>query len=444
MRKIAADAGVQPATLVRLAQHLGYDGWQSLRLVFVEALRGGPQPYAQRAQRLVRESGSDRMLETMLQAQHRNLEQTGAANAKALAQAAAILAGASTVHVAGFRSSYPIAFGFHYLYRLFRDSVHLVRGDAGTLEMDLRALKPTMRCSTSFAPYSQEIVRVAEAARRAGSKVIALSDSVAAPIALKADCTLVFSVDSPSFFRRSAPAWPGGSAGAATAGAGGQGAIKTLKQAEEQLHRSGACRPPAEAERKTAHALLFQAHGRSQAWSLAPRRTDQLHAQGHVRARHGHRRRDDGQARQRHRPRHMPGVRARRIDAPLLADQTFGADWRRGIRRGASQQQIHVLEQGLHTRAPDPPPGLRGTVPIVRQGKAGQHPLPDHRAIAGMTPGKSMPQMIARDLVGGNDAGRVARVHIRQVYHARGRERCRHAQHRVPGLRLGMLREAGP
>ena len=39
----------------------------------------------------------------MLQAQHRNLEQTGAANAKALAQAAAILAGASTVHVAGFR-----------------------------------------------------------------------------------------------------------------------------------------------------------------------------------------------------------------------------------------------------------------------------------------------------------------------------------------------------
>ena len=247
MRKIAADAGVQPATLVRLAQHLGYDGWQSLRLVFVEALRGGPQPYAQRAQRLVRESGSDRMLETMLQAQHRNLEQTGAANAKALAQAAAILAGASTVHVAGFRSSYPIAFGFHYLYRLFRDSVHLVRGDAGTLEMDLRALKPDDAVlMTSFAPYSQEIVRVAEAARRAGSKVIALSDSVAAPIALKADCTLVFSVDSPSFF-------PSISAGMALVEAlvqqllaqEGKGAIKTLKQAEEQLHRSGAYLPSA-------------------------------------------------------------------------------------------------------------------------------------------------------------------------------------------------------
>ena len=35
-------------------------------------------------------------------------------------------------------------------------------------------------------------------------------------------------------------------------------------------------------------------------------------------------------------------------------------------------------------------------------------------------------------------------VHIRKVYHARGRESGRHAQHRVPGLRLGMLREAGP
>ena len=91
-----------------------------------------------------------------LQAQHRNLEQTGAANARAGA-GAAILAGASTVHVAGFRQ-YPIAFGFHYLYRLFRDSVHLVRGDAGTLEMDLRALKPddAGRCGAhdQFRAYS--------------------------------------------------------------------------------------------------------------------------------------------------------------------------------------------------------------------------------------------------------------------------------------------------
>jgi DNA-binding MurR/RpiR family transcriptional regulator len=36
MRKIAAGAGVKPATLVRLAQFLGFDGWQSLRELFVE------------------------------------------------------------------------------------------------------------------------------------------------------------------------------------------------------------------------------------------------------------------------------------------------------------------------------------------------------------------------------------------------------------------------
>ncbi len=33
-RKLAVLAGVQPATLVRLAQHLGYSGWDALKAIF--------------------------------------------------------------------------------------------------------------------------------------------------------------------------------------------------------------------------------------------------------------------------------------------------------------------------------------------------------------------------------------------------------------------------
>lgn len=249
MRRIATDAGVQPATLVRLAQSLGFDGWQSLRELFVEAFRAGPQPqpYAKRARKLVRESGSDRLLDAMFQTQHGNLERTAQANAQLLPQAAALLAAAPHVHVAGFRSCHPLAFGFHYLYRLFRNAVHLIRGEGGTLEMDLRVLAPKDAVVViSFAPYSREIVRVAEAARKSGCKVVALSDSVVAPIALEADCTLVFSVDSPSFF-------PSVTAGMALVEAlvqqllaqKGKGAIKALEQAEEQLHSTGAYLPSA-------------------------------------------------------------------------------------------------------------------------------------------------------------------------------------------------------
>ena len=88
MRKIAVSASVQPATLVRLSQHLGFEGWQGLRELFVDALRGGSQPYARRARKVMRESGSSRMLAEMLDAQHHNLDMIASSNDKTLTQAA--------------------------------------------------------------------------------------------------------------------------------------------------------------------------------------------------------------------------------------------------------------------------------------------------------------------------------------------------------------------
>ncbi|KWW35990.1 MurR/RpiR family transcriptional regulator [Cupriavidus metallidurans] len=246
MRKVAGNAGVQPATLVRLSQALGFEGWQGLRELFVEAVRDGDsQPYARRARKVVRESGSSRMFAEMIEVQHHNLDALLASNADALPRAAELLAAAPMVHVAGFRSCFPIAFSFHYIYGLFRNSVRLIRGDAGTLEMELRALSPKDAVLVAgFAPYSQESMRVATAAREAGCTVIALTDSTVAPIALEADCTLLFAIDSPSFF-------PSITSGVAMVEAlvehllakKGKGAIRALEQTEGQLHRTGAYLP---------------------------------------------------------------------------------------------------------------------------------------------------------------------------------------------------------
>lgn len=241
MRKIAADAGVQPATLVRLAQFLGFDGWQGLRELFVESLRGAPQPYAKRAKKLMATS-SGRMLTEMLEAQHRNLDLIGAHNTESMTKAVDLISAGANVHITGFRSCFPVAFAFHYIYRLFRPTVHLIKGDAGTLEMELRAI--TARDAVvvvSFAPYSAESIRVASAAHDVGCHVIALTDSTVSPIALRADCTLLFSIDSPSFF-------PSTTAAMALSEAlleqllakKGKGAIKALELSEGQLHRTGA------------------------------------------------------------------------------------------------------------------------------------------------------------------------------------------------------------
>ncbi|SDO86310.1 DNA-binding transcriptional regulator, MurR/RpiR family, contains HTH and SIS domains [Ralstonia sp. 25mfcol4.1] len=250
MRKVAANAGVQPATLVRLSQSLGFEGWQGLRELFVTAVReGGSQPYARRARKVVKDSdktsGPGKMLAEMIEVQHHNLDALLANNADTLPRAADLLAAAPIVHVAGFRSCFPIAFTFHYIYGLFRSSVRLIRGDAGTLEMELRALNARDAVLVAgFAPYSHESLRVAQAAREAGCKVIALTDSTVAPIALEADCTLLFAIDSPSFF-------PSITSGVTMVEAlveqllarKGKGAIRALEQTEGQLHRTGAYLP---------------------------------------------------------------------------------------------------------------------------------------------------------------------------------------------------------
>jgi DNA-binding MurR/RpiR family transcriptional regulator len=103
--------------------------------------------------------------------------------------------------VAGFRASFPIAYSLVYGYRLFRNSVHLIDGQSGGLEMQLRLIeRKDAVLVISFSPYSRESMLIVEAARATGACIIALTDSKASPLALAADVSVLFSVKSPSFF----------------------------------------------------------------------------------------------------------------------------------------------------------------------------------------------------------------------------------------------------
>jgi DNA-binding MurR/RpiR family transcriptional regulator len=247
MRALAQRAGAQPASFVRLAQALGLAGWPELKQAFAAELGLDPQGYGKRAQRLAgrgRDAGS--LLSEMFAVQRHNLDATETHCAASLGAAAKVLKRASAVHVAGFRASFTIAASLFYGYRLFRHSVHLVDGLGGGLEMQLRSVQPRDAVVViSFAPYSREALIVAQTARAAGAQLVALTDSSAAPIALGADATIQFAVDSPSFF-------PSIAAGVAAveallevlvADAGGDVAQR-IERSEEQLFESGAYLQP--------------------------------------------------------------------------------------------------------------------------------------------------------------------------------------------------------
>src|SRR5260221_3289229 len=241
MRSLAAAGKVQPATLVRFAQSLGFPGWPAMRELFVASFRTRSVPYASRAKALQRGGAAD-LVKQVADAQKLDIDATRLQSAEALPRVAAMLRKARTVHVAGFRSSYAIAFGFAYLYRLFRPSVSLVGTEGATLEMQLRAIAPgDATVVVSFAPYSREARLVAQAASRAKSKVIAVTDSAVAPIARLAHETVVFSVTSPSFF----PSLVGGisvaeSLLAVIVSQEGQDVVKRIQAAQQRLFESGA------------------------------------------------------------------------------------------------------------------------------------------------------------------------------------------------------------
>lgn len=245
MRKVAERAQVQPASLVRLSQQLGFPGWNELRDLFVARVRTRPEPLTARARSLVAGNKKDTFAQDLLVAQQHNLEATAAFNENNVSQAARVLRKARHVYVAGFRSCYAVAFGFVYGYGLFRASVSLLTGEAGTLEMQLRSItRDSATVVISFAPYSVEAARVAEAAIEKGSRLIAITDSAVSPIALNADSVLIFSHESPSFFPSlvAATALAESLVARLLALEGGE-AVEQLELAERSLHAKGAYVP---------------------------------------------------------------------------------------------------------------------------------------------------------------------------------------------------------
>lgn len=242
MRRIAVSAGVQPATLVRLAQSLGYEGWEAMRQVFVRSLHQMPRRYTEQARTAMQRRNAGSVLNRHVSTLAGSLRALEELNEDRVSDAARVLARARHIHIAGFRASHAAAYTLYYLYGLFRNSITLLRGDAGLLEMELRALqKSDAVVIVGFAPYSHEALRVAKAAQSCGCHCIAICDSQVAPIAQHADVVLLFPTDTPSFFPSSAGALVLVEALAnRLLGRAGRQAIEALGQTEEQLHSAGA------------------------------------------------------------------------------------------------------------------------------------------------------------------------------------------------------------
>lgn len=182
MRAFAAEAGVKPATLLRLAQRLGYNGWRELKSAFIDDLGLGNDTYVSKAEKLIAKGTQPALYEEVFLAHQANLAFTQAENQHAMQQAVRLLDEAKQVYICGFRASFPIAWSLFYVYRLFNRQVSLIDGLASNIEVFTREINAEdCLLLTSFSPYSRESLDVLNAARQAGARIIAITDSPVSP-----------------------------------------------------------------------------------------------------------------------------------------------------------------------------------------------------------------------------------------------------------------------
>ncbi len=237
MRDLAAVAGADPASFTRLAKALGYSGWDELRAALTEARRPAQSsPFSARTK--LRRQGSN--ADVTLVSEKLEAEAAGLARISAgtVAHAAKALHAADRIWIAGFRSCRSVAELLNYQLRLFRpDAVQLV-GGSGPEDLDLGAFRAGDAVIViGFAPYSNASVLSARAAHRAGATLIAIADTVAAPMAEGADHLLLYeAAASPGFF----PSLTGAiaiaqSLAAVTFVLGGAAAKRRLEETEARL-----------------------------------------------------------------------------------------------------------------------------------------------------------------------------------------------------------------
>lgn len=190
--QVAQGAGVPPSAVMRFCQEMGFSGYAEMQRLFREALSRAAPDYATRLANL--KAGGAGQPATLvaefveagrqsMEALARNLNET------VLNQSVELLSQARTIHIAGFRRSFPVASYLAYVFDKLGVPAVLHDGVAGLQHR--AALQPgDALLAITFAPYSEETLALATQARDRGLPVVALTDPPARELSGLADAVL--------------------------------------------------------------------------------------------------------------------------------------------------------------------------------------------------------------------------------------------------------------
>ncbi|PYE53476.1 MurR/RpiR family transcriptional regulator [Deinococcus yavapaiensis] len=197
---IARDSGVNPSSVTRLAQKLGFQGYPDFQQAVRLHLRARHSPTTLPTQSLAQAHWAQ---------EHRAIDMLAQLPEAHIDDAVTLLHDARRVLVTGARASTPAASYATHLWRSVRADVHLLGGDApGLPELWFDVGPPDLLVAFTVRRYARSTATLIHAAERRGVPLLLVTDSLAAPGARTARRLLLASapVEESKFVPLAAPA----------------------------------------------------------------------------------------------------------------------------------------------------------------------------------------------------------------------------------------------
>ncbi len=192
---VAALAGVQPSTMIRFAQALGYSGFSEIQAVFLGYARERWPDYRERLEALGDEThgrAAADLLHGFMRASTESVDRLGdTIDPNALRRAVELLAQARTITLLGTRRAFPVVAYLSYALLRLGVRCELVEQSAG-LGPEQAALIEAgdVLLAVSFSPYAPLTLELATAVHARGVAVVAITDGPFSPLAQVANVWL--------------------------------------------------------------------------------------------------------------------------------------------------------------------------------------------------------------------------------------------------------------
>ena len=190
---IAEQAEVQPSTLVRFSQALGYQGFSEMQEVFRARLRDRVLNYDERIAQLRARAAASSKPTAVFHGLSDAAEQSIASlrerlDPRQLDKAVDMLSTAQTLYLVGLRRSFPIASYMAYAYGKLGVRAILIDAVGGMAaeQMSFATPKDTV-LAVSFTPYASETVALAQSVAARQVPLVSITDSPFSPLAQIAD-----------------------------------------------------------------------------------------------------------------------------------------------------------------------------------------------------------------------------------------------------------------